>query len=74
MAKEKKLNFEDALSDLTTLVETMEKGDLALEASLSEFERGVKLIRFCQKSLEEAEQKIQILTKEGNLTDWQADD
>ena len=64
MAKKKSetLSFEDALSELESLVETMEKGELTLEESLKSFERGVELTRTCQKALKEAEQKVEILT------------
>ncbi len=62
------LNFEKALRELETLVESMEQGDLSLEDSLKAFERGVELTRTCQKSLDEAEQKVEFLTgKEGTV-------
>ena len=54
-------SFEDLLSELEALVETMEKGELSLEDSLKSFERGIELTRNCQKVLQEAEQKVQIL-------------
>lgn len=54
--------FEQALAELESLVETMEKGDLSLEESLTSFERGIALTRHCQQALQEAEQKIEILT------------
>lgn len=55
-------SFEQALSELESLVETLEQGDLTLEDSLKSFERGVALTRTCQLALKEAEQKVQILT------------
>jgi exodeoxyribonuclease VII small subunit len=55
-------SFEQALAELESIVDTLEKGDLTLEQSLSAFERGVGLTRSCQKALDEAEQKVQILT------------
>ena len=58
------INFEKALAELEQLVETMEKGDLTLEESLKQFERGVTLTRACQKALAEAEQKVRILTRD----------
>ena len=58
------INFEKALAELEQLVETMEKGDLTLEESLKQFERGVSLTRACQKALAEAEQKVRILTRD----------
>lgn len=63
MAK-KALNFEDALTELEQLVERMEQGNLPLEEALKLFERGIQLTRTCQKSLKEAEQKVQILLEE----------
>lgn len=57
------LNFEQAMSELESLVSNMEKGEHSLEASLKDFERGVELTRICQAALREAEQKVQILSK-----------
>jgi exodeoxyribonuclease VII small subunit len=57
------LAFEEALAELESIVDTLEKGDLTLEQSLAAFERGVKLTRTCQKALDEAEQKVRILTE-----------
>ena len=53
--------FEDSLAELEQVVELLEQGDISLEESLKSFERGVKLTRTCQKALQEAEQKVQIL-------------
>ena len=57
------LSFEQSMSELETLVENMEKGEMSLDESLAAFEEGIKLTRSCQKSLEEAEQKVEILMK-----------
>ena len=59
-------NFEDALTELESLVQTMERGDLALEASLASYQRGVALLRYCQEKLGAAEDTIRIL-EEGEL-------
>ena len=71
MAKKipEKLDFEASLKELETLVETMEKGDLSLEDSLSHFERGVQLSRTCQQALKDAEQKVEILMKKSGQDD-----
>ncbi len=63
MAKrsQKTPEFETALAELEALVEKMEQGDLSLDESLKQFERGVQLTRACQQALREAEQKVQIL-------------
>jgi exodeoxyribonuclease VII small subunit len=54
-------SFEDALAELEQLVNRLERGDISLEESLQSFERGVNLTRTCQKALQEAEQKVQVL-------------
>jgi exodeoxyribonuclease VII small subunit len=56
-------DFEEALAELESIVDTLEKGDLTLEESLTAFERGVNLTRTCQKALDQAEQKVRILTE-----------
>jgi exodeoxyribonuclease VII small subunit len=67
--KSDKIDFESAIKELETLVEQMEQGDITLEQSLENFERGIELTRTCQKALQEAEQKVQILTqKQGEET------
>jgi exodeoxyribonuclease VII small subunit len=56
-------DFEAALAELEQIVLRLEQGDLPLEESLRQFERGVALTRHCQKSLRQAEQKIRVLAK-----------
>ncbi len=60
--KQNEPSFEETLSELETLVETLEKGELSLDESLRSFERGIELTRSCKQVLEAAEQKVQILT------------
>jgi len=54
-------DFEQSLKELEKLVETMEQGELSLEESLRQFERGVQLSRVCQQALKAAEQKVEML-------------
>ncbi|MGD2124460.1 MAG: exodeoxyribonuclease VII small subunit [Desulfobacteraceae bacterium] len=56
--------FEEAMERLEEIVESLESGDLSLEESLRIFEEGMKLIGFCSKKLEQAEQKVSILIKD----------
>ena len=68
-------SFEEALSELESLVETMEQGELTLEESLKYFERGVELTHTCQQALKNAEQKVEILsanTLDANLEPFDA--
>ncbi len=59
-------DFESALKELESLVEELERGELSLEASLKAFERGVSLTRYCQTALREAEQRVAVLTADGD--------
>jgi exodeoxyribonuclease VII small subunit len=61
-----KLTFEQSLTELETVVERLEIGDMQLEESLELFERGVTLIRDCRGRLSSAERKIEELTESMN--------
>jgi len=61
MAKEK---FEEALNKLEKIVSKLERGDIPLEESLKLFEEGVRLSRFCNQKLDEAEKRVEILMKD----------
>lgn len=63
--KTKMRSFEASISELETLVNTLETGDLSLEDSLATFEKGVKLTKECQQQLSVAEQKVSMLVGEG---------
>ena len=56
-----RIDLEKALAELEEIVEQLESGDLPLEKSLKQFERGVRLSRECQSALKDAEQRVQIL-------------
>lgn len=55
------MDFEKKLGRLETIVQKMEKGELALEESLKLFEEGVKLSRECQEQLTKAEAQVKKL-------------
>ncbi len=61
------VNFEESLSQLESLVEEMESGELTLEESLVAFERGVALARTCKEALRRAEERIAQLTEDNAL-------
>jgi exodeoxyribonuclease VII small subunit len=56
-------DFEQALAELESLVERLERGDVPLDEALRTFERGVVLTRHCQACLQAAQQKVEILLK-----------
>jgi exodeoxyribonuclease VII small subunit len=57
--------FEQGLQELEQVVKELESGDLPLEKSLELFERGMALSEQCQKQLDEAETRIEMLVKRG---------
>ena len=67
----KTMKFEEAMLSLEDIVRKLEGGGLSLDESLSAFEEAVKLVKFCTEKLDEAEQKVRILTEsaDGSITD-----
>lgn len=63
------ISFEEAMKQLEEMVDSLESGALGLEESLEAFEKGMSLVRICQKKLENAETRIAQLieTKDGKL-------
>ncbi len=67
MSKDKKaVDFEQQLASLEGLVNSLESGELSLEESLKSFEQGIKVARDCQAALKSAEQKVEVLMRQGD--------
>jgi exodeoxyribonuclease VII small subunit len=71
---EKSLSLESALKKLDAVVQQLEGGQLSLDDSLKTFETGIQLTKQCRQILQDAEQKIKILTADGALETFQQDD
>jgi exodeoxyribonuclease VII small subunit len=65
--EDKPASFETGLEELESVVKQLESGDLPLEKALELFEKGVQLSEACRKQLEEAETKVEVLTRRGNI-------
>jgi exodeoxyribonuclease VII small subunit len=63
---QKKGDFEKSLTRLEEVVKRLESADLSLDEAMKLFEEGVKLSRECQKQLEEAEGRVEILLKKAD--------
>jgi exodeoxyribonuclease VII small subunit len=62
--KTKKIeSFEEALAELETIAQELESGELGLDDAIERYGEGISYARYCQKKLEEAERKIEILQK-----------
>ena len=66
-------SFEAALAELEAIVATMEGGQLPLKESLAAYKRGAELLQFCQSTLKDAEQQVQVFEK-GVLKAFEAPD
>lgn len=56
---EAKENFEQAITELESIVTLLEKGDLSLDETLKHYEKGMKLAQFCQSALNKAQKKVE---------------
>ncbi|MGM0419651.1 MAG: exodeoxyribonuclease VII small subunit [Bacillota bacterium] len=62
--QEKELSFEEALNKLEKIVEELNSDLLSLEEAMDKFSEGVKLIKYCQGELNQAEGKIEQILEE----------
>ncbi len=71
MDENKTLDFESAMARLEQIVSLLEKGDAPLGQAMTLFEEGAKLLRECTRQLDEAEQKVTLLTagKDGEIVE-----
>jgi exodeoxyribonuclease VII small subunit len=65
-------DFERSLAELEAIVDKLEAGDLSLDESLKQFERGVQLTRVCQTALKQAEHKVEILMRKSGTNEFDA--
>ena len=63
-----KLGFEEAIKQLTGIVGKIEQGEIALQDSLGQYERGMALIKHCREILQKAEKRIEKISKEEKST------
>jgi len=60
------LPYEQAITELKSIVGLLESGELTLEDSMKMFEKGVGFVRYCNKKLDEIEKRITIIMEENN--------
>ena len=68
------INLEKLIAELESIVNKMESDDLNVEDSLESYEKGISLIKNAQNKLKKIEQKVEILSKEGTLENFNADE
>jgi exodeoxyribonuclease VII small subunit len=65
-SSEPEVTFEQAMSELEEIVHVLEDSRLPLEELVEKYERGAGLLRICQKRLNAAQQRIELITRAGS--------
>ncbi|MGV6849390.1 MAG: exodeoxyribonuclease VII small subunit [Marinibacterium sp.] len=60
------MSFEEAMAELETVVDQLERGDVALDASIALYERGAALKKRCEVLLKAAEEKVAAITTDAD--------
>ncbi len=60
-----KLSFEEAIKELTGIVDKIESGEAPLQASIERYEKGMALIKHCRQILQAAQKKIEKVSQAG---------
>lgn len=60
----KPVQFEKSIAELEKIVQQLEQGELPLQDALIQFEKGISLVRLCQETIHQAEQKIEFFSQE----------
>tara|TARA_Y100000991_G_scaffold188426_1_gene153827 strand:+ start:95 stop:343 length:249 start_codon:yes stop_codon:yes gene_type:complete len=62
-----KLTFEEAMRELETLVDSLDKGEVSLDEAIAAYDRGSQLKDYCQKKLQEAKMKVETIQLSDNV-------
>ena len=61
-----KMTFEEAMKELESLVDSLDKGDVSLDEAIAAYDRGSQLKDHCQKKLNEAKMKVETIQSSGD--------
>ena len=69
------LSFEQALANLEEIIQRMESGEAPLDSLITNYQNGIRMLKFCRKKIESAEMKIKkVQEKNGELIEETFDD
>jgi exodeoxyribonuclease VII small subunit len=71
LKKPENMLYEEAISELETIVSHLEQGDIPLEDALKQFERGISLARSNNQKLQKAQQQVNILMQQDEQSSLQ---
>lgn len=66
MGKDKNINFEESIKDLENIVKKLEDGNLTLDQSLEEFQKGIEAYKNCNDMLNKVEGKVKLIVEENS--------
>lgn len=66
MGKGKHTNFEDSVENLENIVKKLEDGNLTLDESLEEFQKGIEAYKSCNEMLNKVEGKVKLIVEENS--------
>ena len=66
MGKDKNINFEESVKDLENIVKKLEDGNLTLDQSLEEFQKGIEAYKNCNDMLNKVEGKVKLIVEENS--------
>lgn len=64
------MSIEDAFAEIKALLAEMDRDDVTLEKSFEDYERGMKLIRYCNSRIDRVEKKVQQMNADGSVSDF----
>lgn len=67
---DKKVSFEEAMKNLENLVKELESGTLSLEDSVSKYNEGIQLAKYCHDLLKEAETVLVKMVQNDQIVDF----
>ena len=65
--KLEKLTFEEAMKELETIVDSLDKGDVSLDEAIAAYDRGSKLKDYCKNKLHQAKMKVETIQSSDNF-------
>ena len=68
--EEREPSIEEAFAQIRELLTEMEKEDVPLEKAFENYEKGMKLIRYCNDKIDTVEKKVQMMNADGSLSDF----
>lgn len=69
--QDKKLSVEEAFAEIEAKIQALDSDEISLEDSFKEYQKGMELLKYAHKTIEEVEKKVQKIAEDGSLTDFE---